>query len=55
MIIYLPLLVSLIGLVLYFAVKTNAEVKEVGRLMFACGLLATLFAMSSGAWVHVLR
>jgi hypothetical protein len=41
MIIYVPLLVSIVGLVIY-ALSTQAKPAEVGRLMFACGLLAWL-------------
>lgn len=36
-----PLLVSLIGAAIYLACA-NAKVAEVGRLMFACGLLTAL-------------
>ncbi len=38
-----PLLVAIIGLLLYL-LASNAKVAEVGRLMFACGLLALMFA-----------
>jgi Na+/phosphate symporter len=41
MIVYLSLLVALIGLVVY-AISTNPKAAEIGRLMFACGLLAFL-------------
>lgn len=37
------LLVALAGLVIY-CVSQNPKVAEAGRLMFACGLLVTLFA-----------
>jgi len=40
-----PLLVSLIGLVVY-ALSTNPKAGEVGRLAFATGLLVTLFDLS---------
>ena len=42
MTVLLPLLVALIGLVLY-ALSTNPKAAEVGRLGFATGLLVTLF------------
>jgi len=45
MIIYLSLLVALIGVLLYF-IATRAETKEVGRLMFAVGLLSFLLKAS---------
>lgn len=47
MIIYLSLLVSLAG-VLVYGFSTNPKLQEVGRLAFACGLLAFLFGVSSG-------
>jgi len=40
LLIFLPQVIMLIGLVLYF-VATNGKVVEVGRLMFLSGLLAT--------------
>lgn len=47
LIIYLAPLVALIGLVMYLAVKNNGDMKEVGRVMFFCGLLATLMLFAS--------
>src|SRR4029077_5599561 len=41
MIILLPLLVALVGILVY-ALSTNPKWSEIGRLMFACGLLAFL-------------
>lgn len=41
MIIFLPLLVAIIGAMMY-ALCTNPKLVEIGRLMFACGLLAFL-------------
>ena len=41
-----PLIVCIIGLLLY-VFPGNAERKETGRLMFACGLLVTLFVMGA--------
>ncbi len=46
MIIYLPLLVALVGLLMYILAK-EAKVVEIGRIMFWTGLLA--FLMSGGA------
>ncbi len=47
----IPLLVSLVGAVLY-TLASNAKVAEVGRLMFACGLLVALFGVA-GHVVHL--
>ncbi len=52
MIVYLSLLVALIGILMY-ALCTNPKLAEIGRLMFACGLLAFLF--SGGAVLSVLH
>jgi Na+/phosphate symporter len=41
MIILLALLVCLIGLLMY-ALSANPKLVEIGRIMFACGLLAFL-------------
>lgn len=43
MTIYLPLLVAVIGVLIY-ALCTNPKLAEIGRLMFGCGLLAFLLA-----------
>lgn len=53
MIIYLSLLVALIGVLMY-ALCVNAKLAEIGRLMFACGLLAFLFRVV-GTPIGVLR
>ena len=45
MIIYLSLLVAVIGLIMYF-VCSNPKAAEVGRIMFACGILAFLLRAS---------
>ena len=34
--------VAVLGLILYLAVKERAELKEIGRILFAFGLLAFL-------------
>jgi len=41
MIIYLSLLVAVIGLLMY-ALSANPKLQEIGRLSYACGLLAFL-------------
>jgi len=40
----LPAIVALVGLVIFLATKNNGDVKEIGRIMFFCGLLVLLFA-----------
>ena len=42
MIILLPLLFALVGLLMFVMAHQNPDVKEVGRIMFFCGLLAFL-------------
>lgn len=41
MVILLPLLIALIG-VLMFGLCTNPKLSEIGKIMFFCGLLAFL-------------
>lgn len=41
-----PLLVCLIGIVAYALIEKGKGV-EIARLMFACGLLVTLFQMAT--------
>lgn len=52
-IIYLAPLVMLVGLVMFFAVKNNADLKRIGEHMFWCGLLATLLAVGLGRAFHL--
>lgn len=52
MIIFLPLLICIIGLLMY-ALSANPKLVEIGRLMFLAGLLAFLF--QSPGFVQVLR
>lgn len=40
--IVLSALVAVVGVILFFASKTNADLKRVGEIMFFCGLLAFL-------------
>lgn len=51
--IYLSPLVALIGLLMY-ALTTNGKVAELGRIMFAMGLLAFLLQFAPH-WVSPLR
>ena len=53
MLIFIPLLVALIGVLMY-ALATNPKVQEIGRIMFFCGLLVTLFEVA-GHVISVLR
>lgn len=48
MIIYLSLLVALVGMLAY-ALSANPKIQELGRLSFACGLLAFLLRVSGPA------
>ena len=49
MIVYLPLLVALIGLLMY-AFAANPKLTEIGRLSFFAGLLAFLIKASADAF-----
>lgn len=51
MIILMPLLIALIGVLMY-ALAGNPKLQEIGRIMFFCGLLVTLF--HSGGVVSLL-
>ena len=44
MIIYLSLLVALVGVLMY-ALCVNPKLQEIGRLSFACGVLAFLLTI----------
>lgn len=39
---YVPLLIALIGLLLW-ALASNATVKEAGRILFFCGVFFTVY------------
>lgn len=52
MIIYLPLLVAIIGLLMY-ALAKDGKVVEIGRIMFWVGLLA--FLLGDQALINVVR
>lgn len=45
MIIFIPLLVALIGVLMY-ALATNPKLNEIGRVVFWTGLLVTLFQVA---------
>jgi Na+/phosphate symporter len=47
---YIPLVMALIGLVVYL-VAVNPKAAELGRILFAAGMLVTMLAMAQ----HVLR
>jgi len=49
MVIYLSLLVCVIGALIY-ALSANPKMVELGRLSFACGLLAFLLRISGAAF-----
>lgn len=51
MIIYLPLLIAIIGLLMY-ALSANPKVVEIGKIMFWTGLLA--FLLGGGA-IHAVQ
>lgn len=50
MTVWIPLLVAIIGLLVY-ALSSNGKVAEAGRLLFFAGSLVTLFALTG----HSLR
>ena len=41
----LPFLIAIIG-VLAYALSSNAKVSEIGRILFFCGILVTIWALS---------
>lgn len=47
---YIPLLAAVVGVLLY-ALASNAKIQEVGRIMFACGFLVTMFVLAE----HVIK
>ncbi len=49
MIIFLSLLVAVIGCLVY-ALSSNPKLAELGRLAFACGLLAFLIVVRSDSF-----
>lgn len=46
LIVGLPAIVALVGLLMY-VLATNPKVNEIGRIMFAVGLLCLLFGVSA--------
>ena len=53
MVIFLPLLLAVVGLLMY-ALCANPKLAEIGRIMFAVGLLAFLLVFH-GTAIEVLR
>jgi Na+/phosphate symporter len=49
---WIPILILVIGLVLYF-IASNPKVTEVGKIMFFCGLFVTTWQLA-GRTVRVL-
>ena len=54
MVIFLSLFICIVGLIIYFAAKSNAEVKHVGDVMFWTGLLAFLLTFPAAS-VHFFK
>lgn len=52
MIVYIPLLIAIIGLLIY-ALSNGGKIAEIGRIMFWTGLLATL--MRIGGTISLLK
>jgi hypothetical protein len=53
MIVVLPLLIAVIGLLMY-VLASNPKVVEIGRIMFWTGLLAFLLGGGVGTVIHAL-
>lgn len=53
MVIYFSVLVALIG-VLAYALSANPKVAEIGRLSYACGLLAFLICICGGHAISII-
>ncbi len=47
----LPILAWILGLVLYFI--GNAKVQEIGRILFLCGMMATLLLFGGSGGLHI--
>lgn len=47
---YLPVIAMLIGCLMYSL--TSGKLAELGRILFAFGLLVTLMQLSSGRLIH---
>lgn len=45
-----PVLILIVGLLMFALATTNATVKEVGRIMFFCGLLAFCLVAARYTW-----
>jgi hypothetical protein len=53
MTIVLPLLIAIIGLIMYF-IASNPKVQEIGRIMFWTGLLAFLLGGGAAQAIHAI-
>lgn len=51
MIVFVPLLVALVGLIVFLVAK--GDLKQIGFALFCCGTLATCLGVASGSWVNV--
>ena len=47
----LPILAWILGLVLYFL--ANPKIQEIGRILFATGMLATLLLFAGSGGLHI--
>lgn len=54
MVIFLPLLVALVGLLMY-ALSANPKPAEIGRILLWCGLLAFLLTYGGSSTIHVVK
>ena len=43
----IPLIAAILGLLMWLLCKTNADAKEIGRMLMWCGTLVTLFALAA--------
>lgn len=48
----LPILAWILGLLLYF-LPLNPKIQEVGRILFFCGILATLFLFGGSGGLRI--
>ena len=46
LVVLIPALILVIGLLLY-ALASNGKVQEIGRIMFACGMLVTTWVLAT--------
>lgn len=48
----IPLVVALVGLLMYVIPQSNTKVTEIGRILFFCGVLVTLW-LAGNKTVHI--